>query len=150
MAHLAQKRRRARPRGKLALPTKQLPANRRETVPTLARICVLLILALGVFPVTALADLPDTESIGPGFPLCQVPVTKAYKIQPPFCPTQIAAMIPAAVPADGCECCGPFGIPPVFAAGNSVVVRQSPEVHQRIAKFLTDLGAYKPLKPTLY
>jgi len=52
------------------------------------------------------------------------------------------------VSAGGCgDCCGPFGIPPIYAAGGFVLVRQTPEVQEQVVKFLTDLGAYKPYKP---
>jgi hypothetical protein len=72
--------------------------------------------------------------------LCQVPTTTAYQIRPPFCPQQIAAIIRQGVPCGAGECCGPYGVPPVHVAGNNVVVRQSPEMHLRIAKLLIDMG----------
>jgi hypothetical protein len=80
-------------------------------------------------------------------PLCQAPVTKSYHIKPGLCPAQIAAMIPNCVPATSGDCCGPYGIPAVFASGEWVVVRQTPDVHERINKYLADLGALAP-KPT--
>jgi hypothetical protein len=78
---------------------------------------------------------------------CQIPVTKAYKIKPGFCPQALVCMIPGAV-GPGCDCCdcGPYGIPPIFAAGQNVVVRQTPEMQERVAEFLTDLGAIEPKK----
>jgi hypothetical protein len=79
--------------------------------------------------------------------LCQAPTTKAYQIRPAFCPQQIAVMIRQGVPCGSGECCGPYGIPPVYVAGNNVVVRQSPEVHLRIAKLLNDMGV--TVQPTV-
>jgi hypothetical protein len=81
-------------------------------------------------------------------PMCQMPLTKSYRIEPNFCPQQLVCMIPQCVPAGGsCASCGPYGVPPIFAAGSYVVVRQTPEVHERIAKFLTDLGAFVAPQP---
>jgi hypothetical protein len=80
---------------------------------------------------------------GGSFEMCQVPVTKSYRVQPGFCPQQLVAMIRCSVTPDGsAECCGPHGIPPVYTAGNFVMVRQSAEGQARVAAFLTDLGAY--------
>ena len=116
---------------------------------SLARISVLTILAMAAAYASALAATNGTGAPnGTAFPLCQTPLTKGYQLQPGFCAPQVAAMIPHAVDSNGCcECCGPFGIPPIFAAGNNVVVRTTPEVHERVARFLIDLGAYVPLKP---
>jgi len=80
---------------------------------------------------------------------CQLPYTKSYKIKPTFCPGKLVHLIPQAVGDDGCCCgndCGPYGIPPIYAAGSYVLVRQTPAVHARIAEFLTDLGALVPAR----
>jgi hypothetical protein len=78
-------------------------------------------------------------------PLCEAPVTKSYKMQPGFCATTVACMIPNCVPPDGSgHCCAPFGIPPVYASGNYVLVRQTVEGQKLVAEFLTRLGAYAP------
>jgi hypothetical protein len=76
--------------------------------------------------------------------LCQAPTTKAYQIRPPFCPQQIAALLRQSVPCGSGGCCGPYGIPPVYVAGQNVLVRQSPEMHLRIAKMLDDMGLTVP------
>src|SRR4051794_35190170 len=76
---------------------------------------------------TALADCPDC----PGIPI-HMPVTKAYRILPGFCPEQLVWLVRQCVSTDGsCPGCGPFGIPPIYSAGNFVAVRQTPEVHAR-------------------
>jgi hypothetical protein len=79
--------------------------------------------------------------------MCEAPVTKSYKIQPGFCPQQLVCMIPNCISDHGSACCGPHGIPPIYAAGNYVLVRQTREGQAEVAKFLTDLGAYIPPKP---
>jgi hypothetical protein len=57
-------------------------------------------------------------------------------------------MIPNCVEPDGSgNCCGPYGIPPVYASGNYVLVRQTVEGQKRVEEFLTKLGAYVPPKP---
>ena len=94
---------------------------------------------------SAQAAGPCCDPNGAGFEMCQVPLTKSYRVQPGFCPQQLVAMIRCGVTPDGsAECCGPHGIPPVYAAGNFVLVRQSAEGHARVAAFLTELGAYVP------
>jgi hypothetical protein len=76
-------------------------------------------------------------------------VTKSYRIEPRFCPQQIVYMVPRFVSADGgCASCGPYGVPPIFSAGSYVVIRQTPEAHEQIARFLTDMGAYVAPKPS--
>lgn len=80
---------------------------------------------------------------------CQLPYTKSYQIKPTFCPAKLVALIPQAVGDDGEGCCcgddcGPYGIPPIYAVGSYVMVRQTPAVQARVAEFLTDLGALVP------
>jgi hypothetical protein len=113
-----------------------------------ARICGFAILALAAMLNTLQAETAHWTKQAPnGFPLCRMPVTKTYRIQPEFCPQQIVALIQQYVPCCGsCDCCGPYGVPPVFAAGQNVIVRQSPEMHDRIAQFLTD--AHAMVQPT--
>ena len=107
------------------------------------RISVLTIVALTAW--TAQANAKQFQAGTTSFALCQAPVTKAYKIQPGFCPRQLVMLLPQGVPSDGSsDCCGPYGIPPIFASGNNVVIRQSPEMHVRITKFLRDMGALVP------
>ena len=94
------------------------------------------------------AAAAEIHSHPDGVAMCRMPLTKSYRIQPGFCPRQLVAMIPQSVDADPpSPCCGPFGIPPIYSAGSYVLVRQSPEAHERIATFLTDLGAYVPARP---
>ena len=102
-----------------------------------------------MMPVAASAAPFSSAAVsGSGYPLCPPSVTKSYRVEPGFCPQHLVAMIPQAVSADSCgTCCGPFGIPPIYAAGNYVMVRQTPEVQERVAEFLTNLGAYKPRQP---
>jgi hypothetical protein len=115
-------------------------------VTSLARISALTMLAFAGFYGTSTAAQPGIpKQNGTAFPMCQVPLTKGYTLEPGFCPPQVAAMIPQAVADDGdCGCCGPFGIAPIYTAGNSVMVRTTPDVHERVARFLIDLGAYVP------
>ena len=110
------------------------------------RICGFAILVLAAMWNTSQAETVNSTIQAPnGFPLCRVPVTKAYRIQPEFCPQQLVAVIQQNVQCGGSYgCCGPYGIPPIFVAGQNVVIRQSPEMHARIAKFLTDMGATIP------
>jgi hypothetical protein len=78
---------------------------------------------------------------------CQLPVTRIYRINPGFCPQALVYMIPKAVgPSCCCNDCGPYGIPPIYAAGQNVLVRQTPEMQERITEFLTELGALVPKK----
>lgn len=105
----------------------------------------LAIVALGVTQSTAqAADYDDTVVTADAAPAtCQMPTTKVYRIKPNFCPMALVHMIPAAVGPDCC-CgmgCGPYGIPPIYASGQNVLVRQTPEMQERVKEFLTDLGA---------
>jgi hypothetical protein len=106
------------------------------------------LLAVLILAAAANGSLAETArwaaQIQYGPSLCQVPTTKGYQIRPGFCPQQIAVMIRQGVPCGSAECCGPYGIPPVYVAGNNVVVRQSPEMHLRIAKLLSDMGVTVP------
>jgi hypothetical protein len=88
-----------------------------------------------------------TAAVETAGPPCQLPVTKAYRIQPGFCPQTLVYMIPKAVGPGDCGCdCGPYGIPPIYASGQNVLVRQTPEMQERITAFLTELGALVPKK----
>lgn len=78
--------------------------------------------------------------------ICQAPLTKSYRIEPGFCPQQLVCLIPNCIPG-GSDCCGPYGIPPIYAAGNYVLVRNSKENHELVAKFLTEMGAYVAVRP---
>ena len=103
--------------------------------------------ALAVVAVQFAAQQANAEPCGPcsGFALCKAPLTKSYFIEQGYCPQQVAALIPQCVSSEGCvDCCGPYGIPAVYVAGSYVLVRQTPEAHERVAKFLADLGVYKP------
>jgi hypothetical protein len=87
-------------------------------------------------PTVRTADAGDVET-------CELPVMKVYRIKPNFCPQALVYMIPAAV-GPSCCCgngCGPYGIPPIYASGQNVLVRQTPAMQQRVKEFLTDLGA---------
>jgi hypothetical protein len=113
---------------------------------------VLAIVALAAAQATALAaTTPCCQPCGPSpcssAALCKVPLTKSYRVENGYCAQQLVGMIAQCVPAECADCCGPYGIPPIYVAGNFVLVRQTPEVHERVAKFLTDLGAYVPPKP---
>lgn len=103
-------------------------------------ILILVAAANGSQAETALWD----TQIQSGPYLCQAPTTKAYRIRPGFCPQQIAGLIRQGMPCGSGECCGPYGIPPVYVAGNNVLVRQSPEMHVRVAKLLNDMGVTVP------
>jgi hypothetical protein len=84
-------------------------------------------------------------------PPCQIPVTKVYRIKQGYCPQALVCMIPAAVGPACCGCdCGPYGIPPIYASGQNVLVRQTPEMQERVAEFLTELGAWEPITKTKY
>ena len=116
---------------------------------SIARILLFAAVALVILPM--LGPLAEAGSCGTcGVcgacpPLCEAPVTKSYKMQPGFCATTVACMIPNCVEPDGSgDCCAPYGIPPVYAAGNYVLVRQTVEGQKRVAEFLTRLGAYVP------
>jgi hypothetical protein len=88
-----------------------------------------------------------TATLETAGPPCQLPVTKVYRIQPGFCPQTLVYMIPKAIGSgcSGCDC-GPYGIPPIYASGQNVLVRQTPEMQERITAFLTELGALVPKK----
>jgi hypothetical protein len=111
-----------------------------------------LALAAAGAQANAAEDISETEiyttsAMETAGPPCQLPVTKAYRIQPSFCPQALVCMIPKAVGPGCCGCeCGPYGIPPIYAAGQNVLVRQTPEMHERITEFLTELGALVPKK----
>lgn len=100
----------------------------------------------------AAEDIGDSETmttaaVETAAPPCQLPTTKVYRIQPGFCPQTLVYMIPQAIGPGCCGCdCGPYGIPPIYAAGQNVLVRQRPEMHERITEFLTELGALVPRK----
>lgn len=110
-----------------------------------ARISVLTILMLALFHAGARIAPADCYDC-PGMAI-RVPLTKWYVIQPGYCPQQLVGMIQRCVPIEGCgPSCGPYGIPPIYVAGNSILVRQMPETQERVAKYLTELGAYIPHK----
>ena len=113
---------------------------------TIARMSVLAILAVAAAQGTSqAAQAGCCPEFGFAVPMQPLPVTRTYRIRPEFCPRQLVAMIPQFVPGGGpCASCGPYGIPPIYTAGNFVVVRQTPEVQERVAKYLMDLGAYVP------
>ena len=91
-----------------------------------------------------LVEATQPETAGPP---CQLPTTKVYRIKPGYCPQTLVYMIPKAVGPGCCGCnCGPYGIPPIYASGQNVLVRQTPEMHERITEFLTELGALVPSK----
>jgi hypothetical protein len=101
----------------------------------------LAIAALGFVQSTAVAADYGYTASG-GAETCQMPVTKAYHIKPNFCPQALVTMIPGAVGPSCCGGgCGPYGIPPIYAAGQNVMVRQTPDMQERVKEFLTDLGA---------
>ncbi len=73
---------------------------------------------------------------------CQMPETRAYRINVGYCPQKLVCLIPKVVGPGGDTCeCGPYGIPPIYAAGQNVMVRQTPKVHERITHFLMEMGA---------
>jgi hypothetical protein len=131
----------------VAFPKSPLKKPWSTLMPITARTCAFAILALTVTLSTALAETARWTKQAPnGMMLCRVPVTKCYQIRPEFCPQQIVALIRQSVPGDGsCDCCGPYGVPPIFAAGNNIVIRNSAEAHDRIAKFLNDMGVTAPI-----
>jgi hypothetical protein len=105
---------------------------------------VLAVLALAAMPAVVRADAPCCSPCGGAFAMCKPPVTRSYRVEPGFCPQQLVYMIQNCVSANDADCCGPYGIPNIYVAGNWVLVRQTPEVHERVAKVLADLGAYVP------
>jgi hypothetical protein len=103
-------------------------------------------------PAAVAEALAVAEAMVPGPGPCAAPVTKSYRIKQGFCPQALVRMIPGAVGPDCC-CgggCGPYGIPPIYAAGQYVMVRQSLEMHERVKEFLTDLGALAEAKKPVY
>lgn len=111
----------------------------------------LALVACGHSVATAAHENITGETVAEAGPPCQIPVTKVYRIKPGFCPQALVGMIPAAVGPGCCGCdCGPYGIPPIYASGQNVLVRQTPEMQERVAEFLTELGAWQPLKKTNY
>ena len=125
-------------------------------MPKILLASALAIVALGAVQTTAEAadylynNAVATPDSAPE--ICQMPVTKAYPIKPNFCPTTLVQMIPNAVGPDGC-CgmgCGPYGIPPIYASGQNVLVRQTPAMQQRVKEYLTSLGALVEPKKTTY
>jgi hypothetical protein len=121
-------------------------------VTSIARVILLVAVALVILPMLSpLVEAGNCGTCAPYAacgacpPLCEAPVTKSYKMQPGFCATTVACMIPNCVEPDGsCDCCAPYGIPPVYASGNYVLVRQTVEGQKRVAEFLTQLKAYVP------
>jgi hypothetical protein len=104
----------------------------------------LALLALGLVATTSQAadNYQTTLTADSGVETCQLPVTKVYRIKPNFCPQALVYMIPKAVgPSCCCAGCGPYGIPPIYASGQNVLVRQTPDMQERVKEFLTDLGA---------
>ena len=120
------------------------PSGGASSVAKPAKSCCLAILVLFAAANGSQAETGWAAQIQSGPCLCQVPITKAYRIRPGFCPQQIALMIRQGVPCGSGECCGPYGIPPVYVAGNNVLVRQSPEMHLKTAKLLNEMGAIVP------
>ena len=118
------------------------------------RICFAATLAICAFAAasatTQAADFDDDFEYNPTVKtadtapdLCEMPVTKVYRIKPNYCPQALVYMIPSAVGPDCC-CgmgCGPYGIPPIYASGQHVVVRQTPAMQARVKEFLIELGA---------
>jgi hypothetical protein len=95
-------------------------------------------------PTVRTADAGEVET-------CEMPLTKVYRIKPNFCPQALVYMIPGAV-GPSCCCgngCGPYGIPPIYASGQHVVVRQTPAMQERVKEFLTELGALVEPKKVL-
>ncbi len=103
---------------------------------------ILLASTLAVVVLGASQAASRAASFQPTAP-CQLPVMKVYRIKPGFCPQALVYMIPNAVGGGGCcGCdCGPYGIPPIYASGQNVLVRQTPDVQEEITEFLTDLEA---------
>jgi hypothetical protein len=110
-------------------------------------------LLAALFAVTALASAAAAASLDcppTGMVLIRdLPVTRAYRIQPDFCPRQLVALIPQWFPGSGeCSGCGPYGVPPIYASGSWVVIRQTRSTHEQIAHYLVELGAVMPTKGT--
>lgn len=124
-------------------------------MPKILLASALAVAALGAAQSTAdAADYAYYEPVatpGQTIEICQMPVTKSYQIKPNFCPRALVYMIPNAVGPDCC-CgmgCGPYGIPPIYASGQYVLVRQTPAMQERVKEYLTSLGALaEPKKPT--
>jgi len=117
-------------------------------VTMIQRVGVLAILALGALGETVSAAPPVYESFGFVAPLYRMPVTRGYQISADYSPVQVAALVAQFIPFEtSCPMYGQFGIPPVYTAGQNVMVRALPEVHDRVAKYVTELGVRAP-KPT--
>jgi len=88
---------------------------------------------------------------GPGGP-CVVKM-KVYRIHPDFCPQDLVNRIPGELSRRGYDGGWPIGvgIPPIYASGQNVLVRQTRDVHQEITDMLEELGALvKPVKYGTY
>ena len=117
---------------------------------------ILVVVALGALQTSSQAanfayrELAAT--LAPAADVCEMPVTKAYQIKPNFCPMALVYMIPSAVGPDCCcgTGCGPYGIPPIYASGQNVMVRQTPAMQKRVKEFLTSLGALVEPKKRSY
>lgn len=73
-------------------------------------------------------------------------MTRCYRIEPDFCPQQLAVLIPRWVPDGTCATCGPYGVPPIYVSGSWLVIRQTREAHALIAEHLIAMGAMLPPK----
>jgi hypothetical protein len=144
--------------GKLSLAHLRNPANSTPTGGTVvSKILLTSALALAAIGVARFAAADDEQynptvrTADTGVETCEMPVTKVYRIKPNFCPQALVYMIPRAV-GPSCCCgngCGPYGIPPIYASGQHVLVRQTPAMQERVKEFLTELGALvEPLKAT--
>lgn len=103
----------------------------------------LAVAVLGVARLAAANEYNPAPTTTADVEVCELPVTKVYRIKPNFCPQALVYMIPNAV-GPSCCCgagCGPYGIPPIYASGQNVLVRQTPAMQVRVKEFLTDLGA---------
>jgi hypothetical protein len=104
----------------------------------------LAVLALGLARAAAATEYnPAPEAVAGDVETCEMPVTKVYRIKPNFCPQALVYLIPSAV-GPSCCCgagCGPYGVPPIYASGQNVLVRQTPAMQVRVKEFLTELGA---------
>jgi len=113
------------------------------------RYTLLAVVALAALAAGPSARAQEPAAAAPSIgPCCGLPVTKVYRIKPGFCPQALVYLIPKSVGAGPCCSgdCGPYGIPPIYAAGQNVLVRQTPEMQERVAEFLTELGAIEPKK----
>jgi hypothetical protein len=129
----------------------------RSSADSVSRILLIGALAVTVFGFARLTVAddeynPTVQTAGAGdVETCEMPVTKAYRIKPNFCPQALVYLIPQAV-GPGCCCgngCGPYGIPPIYASGQNVLVRQTPAMQERVKQFLIELGALVEPKKVL-